>query len=122
MVLVVGGGGALLVHRAGRPAPPVADVLPAGPTHAPATLPPAPVVNDTGVVAGPPDTLPPPRPAAPVTITWVNVRKAPDRDARILGVLDPDTPVTILESDIGWHRVRAGALTGWVYAEGLTQP
>lgn len=88
----------------------------------PEVVPSTPSVTDTAPVATSTDTLPPPRPAGPVTITWVNVRSEPDRDARVLGVIDPDTPVTIVESDIGWHRVRAGALTGWVYAEGLTQP
>lgn len=114
--------GAIIVQRAGRPAPPVADVLPAGRSPEPAVPPTPPATIDTLPAAPPSDSVPPPRPAGPVTITWVNVRSAPDREARILGVIDPDTPVTILDSDIGWHRVRAGALTGWVYAEGLTQP
>lgn len=122
VLVVVAGLGALGVQRAGRPATPPADVLPPGPSSAPAGSPAAPPGIDSALAAPAVDTVPPPRPVGPVTITWVNVRSEPDRDARILGVIDPDTPVTILESDIGWHRVRAGALTGWVYAEGLTQP
>jgi SH3-like domain-containing protein len=108
----------------GRPNPPAADVLPPGPSGVPTGVPITSTVPDTMPVTktNAPDTLPPPRPVGPVTITWVNVRSDPDRDARILGVLDPATPVTILESDVGWHRVRSAALTGWVYAEGLTQP
>ncbi len=111
------------MQRAGRPPAPVADVLPAGPPRQPTIVTSAaPSAAGTPQEREPTDTTPPQRPATPVTITWVNVRSDPDREARILGVLDPDTPVTILESDIGWHRIRGGTLTGWVYAEGLTQP
>lgn len=122
VVVLVVGAGAVLVQRAGRPTTPAVEEQPVGSSPDAAPIPVTPVVTDTSAAVAPPDTLPPPQPAGPVTITWVNVRSDPERDAHILGVLDPGTPVAILASDVGWHQVRAGALTGWVYAEGLTQP
>lgn len=49
-----------------------------------------------------------------VTGKVVNVRSAPNTSSEVVGSLDKDTRVNVLEEGDGWAKVSHGQLTGWV--------
>jgi len=61
---------------------------------------------------------PPPRRAVgwsnAVARSWVTVRAAPSRSARLLGSVGPDTHVQIGEVRGDWRRIRLRGMSGWV--------
>ena len=124
-----------------EPAPPASDPLPDGdttpssvaapervPTPAPAVLPDsappratAPVRPSAPVAAAP--TKPAVRKPAPrrsarwtsaVVVSWVTVRAAPSRNARLVGSVGPDSRVQLGEVRGNWRHIRMRGITGWV--------
>lgn len=49
-----------------------------------------------------------------VILSWSTVRSAPERGARILGSVGPDTHVQLGEVRGDWRRIRTAGLAGWV--------
>ncbi|HEX7122667.1 MAG TPA: hypothetical protein VF178_09895, partial [Gemmatimonadaceae bacterium] len=60
-----------------------------------------------------PDSLMPQEGDEGVARTWVNVRASTGKDAEVLGILTPDTPVRFGERRGAWIRVTTAELSGW---------
>jgi uncharacterized protein YraI len=56
------------------------------------------------------------------TTTRVNMRGGPGTDSQVLRVLEPGTPVLILEDTGTWLRVEAGGQQGFVHERFVKQP
>jgi hypothetical protein len=50
----------------------------------------------------------------------VNVRETPGNDGAIVGWLEQDDQVAVLEIGDGWWRIEGGDDAGWVFADYLT--
>ncbi len=124
-----------------EPAPAVSDPLPGGETTPPSVA--APERATTPAPRVLPDSAPPPaaapvRPSAPVAapptkpavrrpaprrsarwtsavvVSWVTVRAAPSRNARLVGSVGPDSRVQLGEVRGDWRHIRMRGITGWV--------
>jgi len=51
---------------------------------------------------------------------YVNIRRKPNEDSKILGKLYCDSAATILAEKDGWYKVQSGSVTGYIKAEFLT--
>lgn len=60
-----------------------------------------------------PDSLMPREGDEGIARTWVNVRAGTGKDAEVVGVITPDTPVRFGERRGSWIRVSTAALSGW---------
>lgn len=60
-----------------------------------------------------PDSLMPREGDEGVARTWVNVRAGTGKDAEVVGILTPDTPVRFGERRGAWIRVSTAELSGW---------
>lgn len=93
-------------------APAIADWLPDSPVITVAALPPAePVVEDTTD-----------KPRL-VARTGLNIRSGPSTDSARVTVLQPREPVVVMETALGWSRVRTeSGIEGWAYSPLLADP
>lgn len=51
---------------------------------------------------------------------YVNIRRKPNEESKILGKLYSDSAATILAEKDGWYKVESGSVTGYIKAEFLT--
>lgn len=100
---------ATLTPEPGETAPPVASP-PAPARSATTTQPLTPRVTRVA-------TTRTPRWRTVVAAEWLTVRAAPQRRARLLGSIGPDTRVQVGELRDGWIRVRTRGLSGWARHE-----
>lgn len=51
---------------------------------------------------------------------YVNIRRKPNENSKILGKLYSDSAATIIAEKDGWYKVESGSVTGYIKAEFLT--
>ncbi len=51
---------------------------------------------------------------------YVNIRRKPNEESKILGKLYSDSAATVLAEKDGWYKVESGSVTGYIKAEFLT--
>lgn len=93
---------------------------------APGTDPNAPAVSDGAVAAEPPAPSATPKPKSEydkigisVAADYVNVRKKPNTDSRVLGKLYRGSAATILKKSGDWVKIKSGHVIGYIKSEYL---
>jgi hypothetical protein len=107
---------------AGVPAAPVEAGPPAAAPSAPmppTAMPPAAMLaaavsNTAGPSPAARPAAAPPSGTTLQTVQWVNLRRAPSREADVVLVIPPEAAVLADSSAVGWRRVRYGDVEGWV--------
>lgn len=46
--------------------------------------------------------------------SYLNIRKKPSKDAKIVGMFSKNHIATVVDSKKGWYKIRSGKVTGWV--------
>ena len=46
--------------------------------------------------------------------SYLNIRKKPSKDAKIIGIFSKNHVATVVDSKKGWYKIHSGKVTGWV--------
>lgn len=52
-------------------------------------------------------------------VNYVNIRKKPNEESKVVGKLYSNSAATIIEQDKDWYKVKSGSVTGYINAEYL---